>query len=80
MVTIVRRERTRVAKACQPEFEFTLGSETNGSVNWTPAVYERVREFGPLLSAGGRERVRLPPQRGGGGLKQRARPVRTRTP
>jgi hypothetical protein len=38
-------------------FEMSVGSETDGAVNWTTAVYERVREFGVLLSACGRERV-----------------------
>ena len=46
-------------------------SETNGSVNWATAVYERVREFGPLLLGAGAERVRSLPQRRGDGAKQR---------
>lgn len=45
-------------------FEMWVGSETDGAVNWTTAVYERVREFGPLLSAGDAERVRSGPRRG----------------
>jgi len=35
------------------EYEMAAGSETNGPVDWARAVYERVREFGLLLSAGG---------------------------
>ena len=53
------------------EFEIAQGSETNGSVNWTTAVYERVGEFGALLLGAGAERVRSLPQRLGDGAKQR---------
>jgi len=62
------------------EFEMAVGSETNGPVNQTTAVYERVREFGPLLSAAGRERVRSLPRRGRDRLKQRARSLGVGTP
>jgi hypothetical protein len=31
------------------EFEMAVGSETYGSVNWTRAVYQRVREFVQLF-------------------------------
>lgn len=54
-----------------PKFVIVLGSETNGAVNWARAVYERVREFGPLLLGAGAERVPSLPQRRADGAKQR---------
>ncbi len=53
------------------ELEIAVGSETDGAVNWTTAVYERIREFGPLLSGGGAERVPSLSQRRAHGAKQR---------
>jgi hypothetical protein len=53
------------------EFEITVGPSANGSVNWTTAVYERVREFGALHLGAGAERVPSLPRRGGHGAKQR---------
>lgn len=55
------------------EFEVTVGPGTDGSVNHWRAVYQRVREFGPLLSGCGAERVRFGLRVCGAGLKQRAR-------
>ena len=46
------------SNAVSNEFEITDGSETNGSVNWARAIYERVREFRTLLPAG--ENVYVP--------------------
>lgn len=53
------------------EFEITEGSETNGAVNWTRAVYQRVREFGVLLVGCEAERVRSQPRHRADGAKQR---------
>ena len=57
------------------EFEMSVGCGVDGSVNHWRAVYERVGEFGPLLSGCGAERVRFGLRVCGAGLKQRARPV-----
>ena len=48
-------------------FENTHGPGAYAAVNWARAVYERVREFGVLLSACGAERVGSRDQRSGNG-------------
>ena len=67
----VRNHRPRCTLMSTEEFENAQGPETNGSVNWARAVYERVREFGALLLGCEAERVGSQPQRRGDDAKQR---------